>query len=224
MIKLQARNINEWGISEFRARYPLMSIVEQNGDGLLIHGPLKFRARSDGCEEIADSYQIRVEVPADFPRRLPQAFEIGGRIPDDFHKNQKKDLCLGAPIRLIMELGKEPTLVGFVERLLIPFLYNHAYFEKHGRLPLGELAHGGPGLVDEYKRLFRVQTAEACVAMLRLLGMNKRIANKKPCACGSGRRLGRCHNRRLNPLRKLQFRSYFNEQARMLEEQLKRKR
>ena len=34
-----------------------------------------------------------------------------------------------------------------------------------------------------------------------LAAMKRRLANKRPCPCGSGRRLGRCHNRRVNTLR-----------------------
>jgi hypothetical protein len=37
--------------------------------------------------------------------------------------------------------------------------------------------------------------------MVRLAGKKKRIANKLPCPCGSGRRLGRCHNLKVNGLR-----------------------
>jgi hypothetical protein len=34
-----------------------------------------------------------------------------------------------------------------------------------------------------------------------LATMKRRRANKRPCPCGSGRRLGRCHNRKVNILR-----------------------
>ena len=34
-----------------------------------------------------------------------------------------------------------------------------------------------------------------------LASMLRRRANKRPCPCGSGRRLGRCHNRKVNALR-----------------------
>jgi hypothetical protein len=44
---------------------------------------------------------------------------------------------------------------------------------------------------------------------VRLAALRRREANKHPCPCGSGRRLGRCHNRRVNHLRGRLGRSWF---------------
>ena len=110
-------------------------------------------------------------------------------------------------------MAEYPTLVGLIERLVIPYLYNHSYHEQSGKLPVGELDHGALGLVDDYEKLFRLQGWIQCVKALQFLGMKKRIANKKPCPCQSGRRLGKCRNLVLNPLRKIESRTYFRKQA-----------
>jgi hypothetical protein len=98
-------------------------------------------------------------------------------------------------------LADAPTITGFIDKCLIPYLYGYSYFEKHGYLPFGELAHGGHGIIDDYKRLFNVASIEMCASMLLLIGQKRRIANKQRCPCGSGMRLGRCHNRIANRMR-----------------------
>jgi hypothetical protein len=81
-------------------------------------------------------------------------------------------------------------------------------------MPFDELAHGVAGLLDDYRRILGFATDAACREALRLLALKRRIANKSPCPCGSGRRLGRCHNRRLNRLRERHGRRWFAGQAR----------
>jgi hypothetical protein len=83
-------------------------------------------------------------------------------------------------------------------------------------MPFGELGHGAKGLLAEFRQLLEAANNTQCIAFLRLLGMKKRIANKRPCPCGSNRRLGRCHARRLNRLRRDASRSWFRHQANQL--------
>lgn len=198
-----------WKIGPFKEAHPELLLTHLPNCGLCIEGNLSFNAKKTGSDCIEDTYSIRCEVNAGFPREVPKAFETGGRIQAGYHKFTDSSLCLGSPLRQRVILGRAPTLHGFIEVLLVPYLYNHSYFEQHGRLPVGELSHGATGLIEDYEDLFKVTGARPCIEMLSLLGLKKRVANKRPCPCGSGLRLGRCHNRVLNPLRKIDTRNYF---------------
>lgn len=201
-----------WGIEEFQTAYPDLRITHGSDCGLSFIGELSFRAALDGYEEIDDTYSLRGVVERGFPTAIPLVFETRGRIPKNFHTNPDEDLCLGSPLGLRIQLEAEPTLPGFIENIAIPYLYNHSHWETYGILPLGELEHGGPGLVADYERIFKVTGAKSCIGMLSMLGTKKRIANKQPCPCGSGERLGRCHNSVLNPLRGIDSRNFFRDQ------------
>lgn len=151
-------------------------------------------------------------VPNRFPRELPLVKESAGRIPKDFHTHDDHSLCLGSPVRQQLALSKSPTLPGFIRSCVIPYLYGFSYREKHGELPFGELDHGMKGIRNDLADLFGVQDRKAVEQMVYLAGMKKRNANKRPCPCGSGRRLGKCHNRRVNHLRRRLGRTWFREQ------------
>jgi hypothetical protein len=88
-----------------------------------------------------------------------------------------------------------------VERCVIPYLYGHSYFKRNGVMPFGDLAHGARGLREDLMAIFRTKRENAIPHFVRFGSMKKRIANKQPCPCGGGRRLGRCHNRTVNFLR-----------------------
>ncbi len=72
---------------------------------------------------------------------VPKVQETSNRIPTDFHHYQDDTLCPGAPIAVRQKFKKEPTLVGFVNNCVIPYLYSFSYKSKFGKMPFGELPH-----------------------------------------------------------------------------------
>lgn len=175
--------------------------------GLLrLEGDVRFRAAPSMLPEIQDSFQLRIDVPLGFPDDVPVVIETAGRIPrgdEAAHLYPDGSFCLGAPLRLLLIAKVTPSVLAFFDRCVVPALYNAAYRERHGgRLPLGELAHGGIGELDDYVDLFRVDTYRQALDALRLAGTKRRDANKQPCPCGCRRRLGVCRtNNRVRHVR-----------------------
>lgn len=182
-------------------RYDGLRIVPSRGDDLRLVGTLAFSAVGPDQEAIDDEYFVEIVVASDFPERIPSVRERGGRIAPDFHKLQGGALCLGAPTALRLKLSASPTLLTFVERILIPYLYGHSYFLKHGKMPFGELDHGDAGIRAELGAIFGARNGSQPEEFLRLSGLQKRRANRELCPCGSRIRLGRCHNRCVNNFR-----------------------
>jgi hypothetical protein len=192
---------------QFIEDYPGMRLWPQSDPGLGLKGRFAFRAQSPGMPEVRDEYELSVLVPSAFPRDIPSVKEMGGRIPADgkHHRNPDGTLCLGAPLRLLVNVSKNPTLVGFAENCLIPYLYAMSRNLNEG-IPFvfGELQHGAPGELKDYAELLGLKSPEQAGKAVLLLGMKDRYANKKPCPCGCGQRLGRCEFRvRLSKIRDL---------------------
>lgn len=202
------------GIREFLQDYPGMAIrPTPSGSFVALSGTFDFSAKSNSGNEITDSYRLHILVPSAFPRSLPAVTETGNRIPrnGEHHVNPDGTLCLGAPLRLLWQLSLKPTLSGFAEKCLVPYLYAISCKLKFGGdLPFNELQHGTPGELRDYADLFGLNEPEQARAALRLLMMKKRHANKYPCPCGCGRRLGKCpFNDKLRRFRDLADRSWF---------------
>jgi len=206
------------GLREFLWDNPQMVLRPSAGDGSLLKGRFAFRAASKGKGEITDNYELRIFVPRQFPRCLPQVTETAGKIPRNgqYHVNPSDDsLCLGSPIRLMLKLSRAPTLPGFAELCLIPYLFAMSHkLRCGGPFLFDELQHGTKGILIDYADLFGLKTPERARYALNLLGMKKRRANKKPCPCGCGKRLGKCKlNARLRQFRQLASRSWFRTSA-----------
>jgi hypothetical protein len=208
-----------WGVDALLRRYPGLRIRPSRSTGILvISGDLAFDARDDrGERQIHDVFHIELRVPSRFPAELPDVRELGGRVPPDHHVNSNGTLCLGATLRLHLHLASAPHLVGFVESCVVPFLYGCVLKERGLPLPFGELPHGERGLLDDCAEIVGVRGDDACLGMLQLLAAKKRIANKRPCPCRSGRRVGRCHHELLNTIRCRMPRSRFATCHRELE-------
>lgn len=207
-----------WKLDDLLLAYPDLSLRPIVNGVVRLAGTLAFSADAKGLERIDDAYEVEITVPSGFPRQLPLVKETAGRIPTNFHSNDDGSLCLGSPVRQHLELTKNPTLPGFVKFCVIPYLYGFSYREKHGQLPFGELDHGMKGIRQDFAELFGVKAHEAAVRMVGLAGMKRPPANKRPCPCGSGRRLGKCHNRNANVLRKQLGRPWCRQQYRWLTE------
>lgn len=203
----------EWGLEQFLRSYPGMAVKPAVDRNLCIEGKFEFSARTDEHGKITDAYHLRVCIPPGFPRDLPTVHESGGRIPrnKEFHVNIDGSLCLGSRLRLLLILSKSQTLVGYANDCIVPFLFAISHKLLHGGpLPFGELAHGTPGELADYTDLLGLQTVRQAERSLDCLGMKLRLANKHPCPCGCGRRLGKCQfNQRLNKFRSLAKREWF---------------
>lgn len=180
---------------------------------LSLEGRFDFTARADTYSQVTDSYPLLIRIPPEFPRQLPAVYETGGRIPKggEYHVNPDGSLCLGSRLRLLWKLSNAPTIVGYAENCVVPYLYSISHKLRYGgALPFGELAHGSPGELADYADLFGLRTGQQARVALSYLGMKKRRANKLPCPCDCGRRLGKCRfNRRLREFRQMAGRSWF---------------
>ena len=196
-------------------RQPGLRILPAISD-LVLAGKLAFTAKIPNKVQISDCYQIELRIPGTFPRRIPSVFETGGRIPVSYHHLQDGSLCLGSETRLRLILSEGLSLIGFVDRCLIPYLYRFSYLVTYGDAPFEELEHGVSGIREDLRQLLGAKRESEVLPFIRLLGMKKRHANKQRCPCGSGERVGRCHHRHLNHLRERLGRYWF----RVLEQQL----
>ncbi|MGE4054615.1 MAG: YecA family protein [Vicinamibacterales bacterium] len=203
------RLFSAWGVDRLLAHYRDLRLLPATTGPLMFAGVVAFDATSAGRDRISDQYEVSIAVPVDFPRAFPAVRETAGRVPKTFHTNPDGTLCLGSPTRLMLALHPAPSLEQFVTRCLVPYLYSYSHYERHGIMPFSELRHGIAGIRDDLASLYGVGLGANVSNFTRLTALSVRVANKAPCPCGSGRRLGRCHNVRVNRLRRLLGRAWF---------------
>ena len=200
----------EWGLTDVLLENSGLRVVPGGAGQVVIAGELEIRATGPDDELIEDSYAIEMRIPRTYPSRgCPQVFETGGRIPQDYHRLTNGSLCLGAPTRLREVALRTPHIGDFIEEVVVPYLYGYSYFLRHKRMPFGELAHGEQGLAQDLLAMVGMPCGTNIDRLVEALSMPRRHANKLPCPCESGRRLGKCHSPSVNRLRDRLGRRWF---------------
>ena len=204
-------------IEQFLLDYPGMSLAPSRSRDLILKGKFAFQAKSKNGPEIIDSFEILISVPTRFPRELPKVTEVANRIPRDgnHHVNPDGTLCIGSPLRLLSLISGKPDIICFAEKCIVSFLYAISNKLESGEdFIFKELDHGTLGIIDDYLDLFKLNTPHQIIETLNLLGLKKRVANKKSCPCQCGSRFGKCASgARINKFRTLAARSCFRKHA-----------
>jgi hypothetical protein len=175
---------------ELRALYTGLTLQKTDGVWNIL-GQLAFIAKFSE-QIIEDEYSIHVVVPESYPDCVPVAYETGNRIPRYFHKYKDENLCLGEPFAVWKTFSEQPTLLGFIQKCLIPYLYSYSYLRQFGKLPFGDLPHGAPGQIKYYKDLFNVGSEHSLFGLISILAQGEYRGHVQ-CPCGSKKRLRLCH-------------------------------
>ncbi|WP_460597696.1 ubiquitin-conjugating enzyme family protein [Geomonas sp. Red276] len=207
------RPADRQGVQRFLDDYPGMTLRPCRDKGVILRGTFTFCGTPPAATQICDAYELELEVPSSFPKEIPTVKETGGRIPRDgtFHINPDDTLCLGSPLSILIRVAQEPTLTGFASKCIVPFLYAVSKrLADGGGFAFSELRHGKRGILDDYVEVLDLSGPDDVVAALKLLAMRRRVANKQPCPCNCGKRLGRCrYHFKLNRFRGMAPRSWF---------------
>jgi len=180
-------------IAELRAVHKGLTEASESEAGTVVSGKLPFEASADGLESIVESFDVELTIPRDFPETLPTVKEIGGRIEADYqHRNPSGTLCLAVPIEQRRLFLEQPTLLGFVNRLVIPYFYGYCYFKKHGRHPFDEAAHGHEGILRHYLDTLGLRDELTALRIISFL-IDHGYRGHHECPCGSGRTVRACH-------------------------------
>lgn len=198
--------------------FPGLILEKKEEDAWQIRGKIRF-SREYLKRQIDDEYSVEILVLKDYPISLPKIFEIEWRIPKDFHRFQDGALCLGTPLEVKAKFRRHPTLFGYVDNCVIPYLYSYSYKCKFGKLPFGEHSHGGKGLLEFYQNLFDIKDPRRVQRFLEILSLGN-YQDRTRCPCGSGRRLRICHGSLINKLFKLQEASEFGTERIMIAQYL----
>lgn len=176
---------------ELQSGFPNVTLTFENGS-YYVRGEILFHAKYVEEEITNVSFLIELGLTPSYPNIPPVVKELGGRIPSTFHTFTDGTLCLGAPLAVKMTFAKNPTLMGFVKTLVIPYLYSFTYMELNKELPYGELDHGAEGVLNYYKELFQVDSDEHTLDLIYILA-SQSYRGHLMCPCKSGKILRKCH-------------------------------
>jgi hypothetical protein len=157
------------------------------------------------------SIQLELHIPLRYPDGPPRTFEVGGLIPrgsDRWHLMTDNSLCLGSRIEVIRRFRADPTIRGYLDSLVFPYLHGYMSRNQSGVPPQGELPHGAEGTLKDYQRILNVEHPQRVLPLLAMLALD-RFPGNQSCPCGSGKKLKRCHLWRILEIKSMQTKNQF---------------
>ena len=208
------RHWDTLGLEEFLAAHPRIRISEINDEQLVLAGKYHLRAQLAGSQLVDRTYRLKLLCPRDYPKKLPTVVDEEEYFPrnQEYHTYGNGSFCLGSELKIKSLLKDDYSLSAFFDEIVDGFLYAVTHRIEYGNFPYGDLDHGEQGLVDDYGEMFGISGKLAVIRALQALGKRKREANRLPCPCSCGLRLGRCDYRLvLNGFRNIECRRWFRQ-------------
>lgn len=197
-------------------KFPTLYYIEEKGK-VILTGIIYLDSVIEGMS-IKDSYKVRIVFPDDYPASLPDVFEVGGRKEKVLEQRGLGSLvdlhylpvigsaCLCQVRAEGRYVNRGTTIEKLLNELIIWFFYEQSYYEKTGRWPAGEYAHGDEATWEFYCDELKTKDYMIISNCLRLLLKDGYSNFDVQCPCASGKLFGICHPsiyKRLRALRPL---------------------
>jgi len=168
------------------------------GDLVSVHGSWAVFGES----KLITRYEVKIELPDDFPQSAPRVFEVGGRIPKepDYHINPgDNSACVFAQPERYEKWPPGSGIRDFLNGPMKEFFFSQAFRELNGTWPFGEWSHGGEGILEYYAS--RLGTGDlGTLRELLKLALLPKLYRQWPCPCNPEVRVTACHADRVRTL------------------------
>lgn len=186
---------------ELRKCYPNFRDQMQS-ENLFLRGEVCFKEDFGTGFYIDECYLVEIAFPPDYPDSIPYVKEIGGKVESNYphvFPNSDQTLCLGTNTEVYQRFNERKTILNFVDDLLIPALYAHAYWKRKGKMPWGDRPHGIPGMFLFYAELFKTIDIKLILTLLRIV-IDGNYQGDSQCPCRSKKTLNECHGEKIYSL------------------------
>lgn len=181
-------------IADVIKKYPSLS-AHSTEKGVLLKGPLVMYSEYNDIP-LYDEYEMEIEVPKEFPCLLPTVREVSGSIPSGLnHLLVDGSLCLASGCELIDFANTDGTIVGYIDKYVMNYLYTSSYFSRYGEVPFGERSHGIEGIKEAYMERYNCENEDVLIDLLCFLVGIKNYRGHCDCPCGSTKKLRDCHGK-----------------------------
>lgn len=187
-------------IAELQQIHKNLTDIRKTADNTIVVGSLPFEASAEGYDSIADCFDIELIVPNGYPKLLPCVRETSGKMDRHYdHVYQDGTLCLAIPVEIRRLYLEQPSLLGFINKLLIPYFFGYCQWKKSHEHPFGESEHGHKGIVQHYVELLGLPDEMSVLTTVSFL-CEYGYRGHHPCPCGNGEKVRNCHGHMLRVL------------------------
>jgi hypothetical protein len=181
--------------------YPTLSYrIDEVAGAIYLEGTLIYRLACGIPTEVP----VRIAFPRDYPRREPRAFDVARRFAHGLDRHMAIDdgaCCLWLPPKSRWDAGDPDTLLTFLDEVVV-FFHRQLVYDAGGQVewPGPQYGHRFDGYEQWIIEVFGDE--HALRAFIPILKAHLKIGRNEGCPCGSGRKFKKCHNEKIEQIRR----------------------
>lgn len=174
--------------------------LETCAKGLIITGTLSVAPTVEEFQANGAilSYEVRIEIPVNYPGQEPKVFELSGAFPHtaDYHCNDSGDCCI-CVFETWRATAADTSFEAYLNGPIRNFFLSQFVKKETGNWPFGEWAHGKKGYLDSCADRLECKSSEREVKYLLRVLSQKWPKGHWQCPCNSGKNIRHCCSERL---------------------------
>lgn len=149
------------------------------------------------------SFEVKIQYPPAYPKRLPRVWEIGGRIPHDINRHlfpKDWNMCFMFPAEEEAYCWTGISTLRFLNQVLVPRLADEYNVSSGGKYR-SEYSHDPTEAAWQfYEKKFNTVDKSVIERLLQALTCGSLPKGFEACPCGSGLKFKKCHRLAVQPL------------------------
>lgn len=174
--------------------FPKLNKISKGKFGVIITGEIDLIDPYDG--KTWENYKLKIFVSTSYPNIIPTLRETEGKIKDHISKDGL--CCLCPRVEEILILGKNYTILDYINKLVIPYLAAQKLNDLGQDWPFGEYSHYSLGIIEYYKEKLKTTDIKLVLKCLKFLSGEISIRRNDKCFCGNSNKFKNCHSKILN--------------------------
>lgn len=181
--------------------YPTLSYrIDEDAGLVYLEGTLVYRSACGIPTEVP----VRVDFPRDYPHYEPRALDVAGLFEHSLDRHFATDdgqCCLWLPPKSRWDASDPDTLLTFLDEVVV-FFHRQLVYDAGGQVEWPGPQYGHR--IDGYEQWITEEfnDAQALRIFIPILKAHLKIGRNDKCPCGSGRKFKKCHNEKVEQIRR----------------------
>jgi hypothetical protein len=181
--------------------YPTLGFrIDEESGSVHLEGNLVYRAACGIPTEVP----VRVDFPQDYPLHEPRALDVAGRFEHSLDRHFATDdgvCCLWLRPMSRWDALDPDTLLTFLDEVVI-FFHRQLVYDAGGQVEWPGPQYGHR--LDGYEQWITEEFGDegALSIFIPILKSHRKIGRNERCPCGSGRKFKKCHNEKVEQIRR----------------------
>jgi SEC-C motif len=181
--------------------YPTLGYrIDDEAGSVHLEGTLVYRA---ACG-IPTAVPVRIDFPFDYPRREPRALDVARLFEHSLDRHFATDdgvCCLWLPPKSRWDASDPDTLLTFLDEVVV-FFHRQLVYDAGGQAEWPGPQYGHR--IDGYEQWIAEEFGDeqALSAFIPILNAHVKVGRNEKCPCGSGRKFKKCHNEKIEQIRR----------------------